>query len=209
MTTAEEARRRTLYAIKETYKDQLEMIGVIINRACEELKYEDTVTFESDKARSNVRLYLDDIDTENYLYRVKPCEYSEYVGSIAMPPALMQEDVIYFLKNKDPRSTKQSFACVKVNFWQTDKKIWLHFFWSEDGDSKKLYVSDPDRRVSRSEKTDNFANEIIPDINLADPDKVEIYVASISQVKMLESRLRDVGYELKDGQMKRIDGNKA
>lgn len=150
-----------------------------------------------------------DIDTENYLYRVKPCEYSEYVGGIAIPPALMQEDVIYFLKNKDPRSTKQSFACVKVNFWQTDKKIWLHFFWSEDGDSKKLYVSDPDRRVSRSEKTDNFANEIIPDINLADPDKAEIYVASILQVKMLESRLRDVGYELKDGQMKRIDGNKA
>lgn len=150
-----------------------------------------------------------DIDTENYLYRVKPCEYSEYVGGIAIPPALMQEDVIYFLKNKDPQSTKQSFACVKVNFWQTDKKIWLHFFWSEDGDSKKLYVSDPDRRVSRSEKTDNFANEIIPDINLADPDKAEIYVASISQVKMLESRLRDVGYELKDGQMKRIDGNKA
>ena len=85
----------------------------------------------------------------------------------------------------------------------------LHFFWCEDGDSKKLYVSDPDRRVSRSEKTDNFANEIIPDINLADPNKADIYVASISQVKMLESRLRDVGYELKDGQMKRIDGNKA
>lgn len=150
-----------------------------------------------------------DIDTENCIYRVKPCEYSEYVGGIAIPPALMQEDVIYFLKNKDPRSTKQSFACVKVNFWQTDKKIWLHFFWSEDGDSKKLYVSDPDRRVSRSEKTDNFANEIIPDINLADPNKADIYAASISQVKMLESRLRDVGYELKDGQMKRIDGDKA
>lgn len=76
------------------------------------------------------------------------------------------------------------------------------------GISKKLYVSDPDRRISRSEKTDNFANEIIPDINLCDPDKAEIYVASISQVKMLESRLRDVSYELKDGQMKKIDGNK-
>lgn len=150
-----------------------------------------------------------DIDTENCLYRVKPCEYSEYVGGIAIPPALMQENVIYFLKNKDPQSTKQSFACVKANLWHFDKKIYLHFFWSEDGDSKKLYVSDPDRRVSRSEKTDNFANEIIPDINLADPDKAGIYVASISQVKMLESRLRDVGYELKDGQMKRIDGNKA
>lgn len=149
-----------------------------------------------------------DIDTENCKYRVKPCEYGEYVGDIAIPLALMQEGVIYFLKNKDHRSTKQMFACVKANLWCIDKKIWLHFFWSEDGDSKKLYVSDPDRRMSRSEKTDNFANEIIPDINLCDPDKAEIYVASISQVKMLESRLRDVGYELKDGQMKKIDGNK-
>ena len=149
-----------------------------------------------------------DIDTENCKYRVKPCEYSEYVEDINVPPALMQEGVIYFLKSKDPRSTKQSFACVKANLWHIDKKILLHFFWSEDGDSKKLYVSDPDRRVNRSEKTDKFANEIIPDINLCDPDKAEIYVASISQVKMLESRLRDVGYELKNGQMKKIDGNK-
>lgn len=46
MTTAEEARRKTLNAIKETYKDQLEMIDVIIDCACEELKYEDTVTFD-------------------------------------------------------------------------------------------------------------------------------------------------------------------
>lgn len=150
-----------------------------------------------------------DIDTENFKYRVKPCEYSEYVGSIAISPALMQEGVIYFLKSKDPRSTKQNFACVKSNLWYIDKKILLHFFWSEDGDSKKLYVSDPDRRFNCSEKTDNFANEIIPDMNLANPDKADICVASISQVKMLESRLREIGYELKDGQMKRIDGNKA
>ena len=46
-------------------------------------------------------------------------------------------------------------------------------------------------------------------MNLANPDKADIYVASISQVKMLESRLREIGYELKDGQMKKIDGNKA
>ena len=149
-----------------------------------------------------------DIDTENCKYRVKPCGYSEYVGSIAIPPALMQEGVIYFLKSKDPRSTKQNIACVKSNLWYVNKNILLHFFWSEDGDSKKLYVSDPDRRISHSEKTDNFANEIIPDINLCDPDKAEIYVASISQVKMLESRLRDVGYEFRDGKMKKIDGNK-
>lgn len=149
-----------------------------------------------------------DIDTENCKYRVKPCEYGEYVGDIAIPPALMREGVIYFLKNKDLRSTKQYFACVKANLWCTDKKILLHFFWREDGDLKSLSVSDPDRRVNRSEKTDKFANEIIPDINLCDPDKADIYVASISQVRMLKSRLRDVGYEFKDGQMKKLNGNK-
>ena len=58
MTTAEEARRRTLNAIKETYKDQLELIDAIIDRACDKLQYEDTVTFESDEDRSNVKLYL-------------------------------------------------------------------------------------------------------------------------------------------------------
>ena len=61
MTTAEEARRRTLNAIKETYKDQLELIDAIIDRACDNLQYEDTVTFESDEDRSNVKLYLDEL----------------------------------------------------------------------------------------------------------------------------------------------------
>ena len=61
MTTAEEARKRTLNAIKETYKDQLELIDAIIDRACDKLEYEVTVTFESDEDRSNVRLYLDEL----------------------------------------------------------------------------------------------------------------------------------------------------
>ena len=61
MTTAEEARRRTLNAIKEIYKDQLEFVDAIIRRACDDLKYEDTVTFESDEDRSNVKLYLDEL----------------------------------------------------------------------------------------------------------------------------------------------------
>lgn len=66
MTTAEEARRRTLNAIKETYKDQLELIDVIIDRACDNLQYEDTVTFESDEDRNNVRLYLDELGYETW-----------------------------------------------------------------------------------------------------------------------------------------------
>lgn len=66
MTTAEEARRKTLNAIKEKYKDQLEMIDVIIDCACKELKYEDTVTFESDEDREMVRLYLDELGYETW-----------------------------------------------------------------------------------------------------------------------------------------------
>lgn len=66
MTTAEEARRRTLNAIKEIYKDQLELVDAIICRACDELKYEDTVTFESSEDRDNVRLYLDEIGYETW-----------------------------------------------------------------------------------------------------------------------------------------------
>lgn len=66
MTTAEEARRKTLNAIKEKYKDQLKMIDVIIDRACEELKFEDTVTFESDEDRSIVSLYLDELGYETW-----------------------------------------------------------------------------------------------------------------------------------------------
>ena len=63
MTTAEDA-RRTLNAIKEIYKGQLELVDAIICRACDELKYEDTVTFESSEERDNVRLYLDELGYE-------------------------------------------------------------------------------------------------------------------------------------------------
>lgn len=66
MTTAEEARRRTLNAIKEIYKDQLELVDAIICCACNELKYEDTVTFESSEDRDNVRLYLDELGYETW-----------------------------------------------------------------------------------------------------------------------------------------------
>lgn len=66
MTTAEEARRKTLNAIKEIYEDQLELVDAIIRRACDDLKYEDTVTFNSDEDRSNVRLYLDELGYETW-----------------------------------------------------------------------------------------------------------------------------------------------
>lgn len=66
MTTAEEARRKTINAIKEKYQEQLELIDAFIDLACKELKYEDTVTFESDEDRSIVRLYLDELGYETW-----------------------------------------------------------------------------------------------------------------------------------------------
>lgn len=66
MTTAEEARNRTFNAIKVKYQDNLELIDKIIGRACDNLQFEDTVTFESDEDRSIVRLYLDELGYETW-----------------------------------------------------------------------------------------------------------------------------------------------
>ena len=59
MITAEDARRRTLNAINETYKDQLEMIESLICCACDKSECEVIVTLESCEERDKVKLYLD------------------------------------------------------------------------------------------------------------------------------------------------------
>ena len=59
MITAEEARKRTLNAIKETYEDQLEMIESLICCACDKSECEVIVTLESCEERDKVKLYLD------------------------------------------------------------------------------------------------------------------------------------------------------
>ena len=59
MITAEEARKRTLNAIKEAYKDPIEIIESIICCACDKSEYEVVVTLESREERDKVKLYLD------------------------------------------------------------------------------------------------------------------------------------------------------
>ena len=66
MITAEEARIKTINIIKIKYQDNLELIDKIIGRACDNLQFEDTVTFESDEDRSIVRLYLDELGYETW-----------------------------------------------------------------------------------------------------------------------------------------------
>ena len=58
MLTAEEARKRTLNAIKETYKDLIEIIESFICCACDKSEYEVVVTLESCEERDKVKLYL-------------------------------------------------------------------------------------------------------------------------------------------------------
>ena len=59
MITAEEARRRTLNAIKGTYKDPIEIIESLICCACDKSEDEVIVTLESCEERDKVKLYLD------------------------------------------------------------------------------------------------------------------------------------------------------
>lgn len=152
---------------------------------------------------------LNDIDTENYKYRVKPCEYGEHIGKTIIPPALLQEDLIYCTESRGSRLIKQIIFCVKSNYWQENNMISLHFYWSLEGDAEVLRVSDIDEKGFRSEKTDTFGNLISSDISLMDPDKFHIYLASMGMVKKMESRLREIGYEFTNGKMQKIDGNKS
>ena len=59
MITAEEARRRTLNAIKGTYKDPIEIIESLICCACDKSEHEVVITLESHEERDKVKLYLD------------------------------------------------------------------------------------------------------------------------------------------------------
>lgn len=58
MTTAEEARNRTLNAIKEKYKEELEQVEALIDLACDKLQRETTVSFEDKETMNYVGIYL-------------------------------------------------------------------------------------------------------------------------------------------------------
>ena len=66
MITAEEARKRTLNAIKETYKDPIEIIESIICCACDKSAYEVVVTLERREERDKVKLYLDTLGYDTW-----------------------------------------------------------------------------------------------------------------------------------------------
>ena len=149
-----------------------------------------------------------DIDTENCKYRVKPCEYGENIGSVVIHPENLQEGRIYFLTYGDYNTKDKAFICVKSNLWRENKMICFHFSWYSDGICATLKVSDENVDGRHSEQSKGFANIIAPHILTNNFDGVEIRLASLPQVKMLESKLREIGYEFKDGEMRKIDGNK-
>ena len=150
-----------------------------------------------------------DIDTGNCKYRIKPCEYGKNVGTTPISPEDLQENRIYFLRSDIDAGTISGFICVKNNEWRERKIVTLFFSWNSSGFCSILNVCDPDVDFCCSERSSGFANNIGPNLVTNNFDGVSIYHPSLEQVQMLESRLREIGYELKDGQMKRIDGNKA
>lgn len=149
-----------------------------------------------------------DIDTENCKYRVKPCGYGDDIGVISISPEDLQEGRIYFLRSNVVTSTIKGFICVKCNLWKENKMIGLHFSWQSDGLCPILKVNDPDADCG-SVQSKGFANFIGSNLVSDNFDDVSIYHPSQAQVQMLESKLHEIDYEFRNGQMKRINGNKA
>ena len=150
-----------------------------------------------------------DIDTGNCKYRIKPREYGKNVGTTPISPEDLQENRIYFLRSDIDAGTISGFICVKNNEWRERKIVTLFFSWNSSGFCSILNVCDPDVDFCCSERSSGFANNIGPNLVTNNFDGVSIYHPSLAQVQMLESKLREIGYELRDGQMKRVDGNKA
>lgn len=149
-----------------------------------------------------------DIDTENCKYRVKPCEYGENIGTIVIRPEDLQEGMIYLLTHGEYNTKDKDFICVKSNLWRENRIVTFHFSLQSADVCDTLQVGDDNVDAAHSEQSKGFANIIVPCLVSNNFDGVEIRLASLAQVKMLESKLREIGYEFKDGQMKKIDGNK-
>ena len=143
------------------------------------------------------------IDTENCLYRVKLCEYGESIGITPISPEDLQENRIYFLRSNSETSTSKGFICVRCNEWRERKVITLHFSCNSDGIGVTLNVGDPDMKCYFSERSFGFANKIGPNLVTNNFDNVSIYHPSLTQVQMLETKLREIGYEFKNGRMQR------
>lgn len=150
-----------------------------------------------------------DIDTENCKYRVKPCEYGDSSGIEPIRPEDLEEDRIYLLRSRDYGNDK-GFLCVKSNMWKWNKIMSLHFSYIVDNsDNAVLRICDPDTwNCSHSEYSESFANIISSLLTVYNFDNVVCYEPSLAQVEMLESKLREIDYEFKNGVMKKIDGNK-
>lgn len=66
MTTADEARNRTINAIKEKHQEQIEMLDVMIAGACDNLEHTIDVTFEDGSDIKPLCVYLDKLGYNAY-----------------------------------------------------------------------------------------------------------------------------------------------
>ena len=147
-----------------------------------------------------------DIDTENCKYRVKPCEYGDHVGVVPICIEDLEEDRIYLVKYKGSNENDEHLICVKSNLWRWSKIMSLHFSWYSENGMATLSVCDPDTwNRNHSEYSETFANSISPSICVYSIINAEFFQPSRAQVEMLETKLREIDYEFKNGKMQKIE----
>lgn len=150
-----------------------------------------------------------EIDTENCKYRVNPVEYGDFPGVVPIRKEDLEEGRIYLKRSQDAMTDK-GFICVKSKFEQWHNMIPLHFSWNSFGKYNTLFVCNVDKWArTGSEHSEDFANVICSNLVINDFNDVSFYDPSLAQVKMLEEKLQEIGYEFRNGQMKKINGNKA
>lgn len=107
-----------------------------------------------------------EIDTQNFKYRVKPFAYGEKEGTEPIEPKDLREGRIYKVKSlPDGDEGVTAFICVKSNcFVEQDGRMSLHFLWTQtDKDNlNMLRVADEELTVTASRETYGFGNMIMP-----------------------------------------------
>lgn len=152
-----------------------------------------------------------EIDTENYKYRVKPKEYPDEPDGHRLIMKELEEGRIYRIidgesngiPSKDPSAF--GYICVSDNmcsFGQDD--LLFHFLLKKQHYGSVLSVTDPECQGVRSVKTNEMANIIAPYIKLPSLKGYAFTMATKRDVKLLDEILHQVGYKFENERMVKV-----
>lgn len=155
----------------------------------------------------------DGIDTQRFMYRVKPkvgfeayASYPEETIDEDVPFSLLKEGRIYLVKSKPgtSRNMKRGYVCIRRAFDLDGYSLMLHFGIYIEQNGTMVHIADPDVGNYRSVASDDCCNFINANIGITDADDYEYYVPSQLLVKSAYEILARLNYKYEDGEMKRI-----